>query len=124
MYLTLYRPNCQFRMLRSGDGPVWTRGFAVGLSTYRTCYRLLRELLIRTSPKATKVAGVRAPILSRVVAMTDTRTMVAHLVADDAAAAGRHTGRYVGVCGAVVLPGSLTEDASRYCRSCQDWAAQ
>lgn len=56
--------------------------------------------------------------------MTDTCTVVAHLVTDEAVAAGRHAGRYVGVCGAVVLPGSLPEDANRYCRSCQDWVAQ
>ncbi len=31
--------------------------------------------------------------------MTDSRTVVAHLVTDDAVAAGRRAGRYVGVCG-------------------------
>lgn len=59
-----------------------------------------------------------------VVAMTDTCTVVAHLVTDEAVAAGRHAGRYVGACGAVVLPGSLMEATSRYCRSCQDRTAQ
>jgi hypothetical protein len=53
------------------------------------------------------------------VAMTDTRTLVAHLVTDDAVAVGRRAGRYVGVCGVVVLPGSLQEDTDRSCRSCQ-----
>jgi len=53
-----------------------------------------------------------------VVAMTDTRTMVTHLVTDEAVAAGRQAGCYVGVCGAVVLPGSLLEDTHRPCRSC------
>jgi hypothetical protein len=57
-----------------------------------------------------------------VVAMTDTRTVVAHLVSDEAVAAGRRAGRYVGVCGAVVLPGSLKEATDRYCRRCQHWA--
>lgn len=56
-------------------------------------------------------------------AMTDTCTAV-HLVTDEAVAAGRHAGRYIGVCGAVVLPGSLMEDTSRYCQSCRDWRAQ
>ncbi|MGH3796491.1 MAG: hypothetical protein ACRDSP_16560 [Pseudonocardiaceae bacterium] len=54
--------------------------------------------------------------------MTDTRTVVTHLVTDEAVAAGRRTGRYVGVCGVAVLPGSLTEGTDRYCRSCRDWA--
>jgi len=52
------------------------------------------------------------------VAMTDTCTVVTHLVTDEAVAAGRQAGRYVGVCGAVVLPGSLLEDIHRPCRSC------
>ncbi|MGH3848647.1 MAG: hypothetical protein ACRDRT_02900 [Pseudonocardiaceae bacterium] len=61
-------------------------------------------------------------IRTHVVAMTDTRTVVTHLVTDEAVAAGRRTGRYVGVCGVAVLPGSLTEGTDRYCRSCRDWA--
>ncbi|MFN2495137.1 MAG: hypothetical protein ABR608_04415 [Pseudonocardiaceae bacterium] len=58
-----------------------------------------------------------------VVAMTDTRTTVSHLITDEAVAVGRRAGHYVGVCGAVVLPGSLKEDTDRCCRSCQQWAA-
>lgn len=42
-----------------------------------------------------------------VVAMTDTCTGVTHLVSDEAMVVGRQAGRYVGVCSAVVLPGSL-----------------
>lgn len=57
-----------------------------------------------------------------VVPMTDTCTVIAHLVTDEAVAVGRHAGRYVGACGAVVLPGSLTQDTNRYCRACQQWA--
>lgn len=53
-----------------------------------------------------------------VVAMTDTRTMVTHLVTDEAMVAGRQAGRYVGLCGAIVLPGSLLDDTDRPCRSC------
>ncbi|MGH3911702.1 MAG: hypothetical protein ACRDRM_12835 [Pseudonocardiaceae bacterium] len=69
------------------------------------------------------MTDTRTPILSRTVAMIDTRTGVAHLVTDAAVAAGRRAGRYVGVCGAVVLPGSLTEGTDRFCRFCRDWAA-
>ncbi|MGH3931874.1 MAG: hypothetical protein ACRDTF_18085 [Pseudonocardiaceae bacterium] len=57
-----------------------------------------------------------------VVAMTDTRTVVTHLVTEEAVAAGRQSGRYIGLCGAVVLPGSLLEDAKRPCRSCHYWS--
>jgi len=58
-----------------------------------------------------------------VIMMTDTRTAIAHLVTEDAMAAGRQAGSYVGACGAEVLPGSLQEDTNRYCRFCQQWAA-
>lgn len=71
----------------------------------------------------TKSVGL-AVATAHAVAMTDTHTVVTHLVTDEAVAAGRHAGRYVGACGAVVLPGSLLmEDTNRYCRFCQDWAA-
>ena len=59
----------------------------------------------------------------RVVAMTDTRTLIAHLVTDEAVSIGRRAGRYVGVCGEPVLPGSLTEDSGQHCRSCQERVA-
>lgn len=55
--------------------------------------------------------------------MTDTCTAVAHLVTDEAVADGRRAGRYVGVCGAIVLPGSLMEYGARHCRACMTWAA-
>lgn len=58
-----------------------------------------------------------------VVAMTDTQTGITHLVTDETVAVGRRAGRYVGECGAVVLPGSLMEDTGRYCRNCEKWAA-
>lgn len=69
------------------------------------------------------MTDARAPILRRAVAMTDTRSVVAHWVTEEAVAAGRRAGRYVGVCGAPVLPGSLLEDADRGCRYCRAWAA-
>lgn len=53
-----------------------------------------------------------------VVAMTDTRTKLTHLVTEEAVIAGRRAGRYVGVCGTVVVPGSLLDDTNRPCRSC------
>lgn len=58
-----------------------------------------------------------------VVKMIDSYTMVAHLVTDEAMVTGRRAGRYVGVCGAVVLPGSLKEDTNRHCRACQQQGA-
>lgn len=59
-----------------------------------------------------------------VVAMTDTRTAVAHLVTDEAVAVGRQAGRYVGLCGEMVLPGSLLEDTNRPCQPCRRAASQ
>jgi hypothetical protein len=59
---------------------------------------------------------------SHVVAITDARTRRAHLVADAAVAAGRaNLGRYVSVCGVVVLAASLTTPESSYCASCAYW---
>ncbi len=55
--------------------------------------------------------------------MADAGAVVAHLITDEAVAAGRHADRYVGVCGAVVLPGSLQDGTGRCCRGCQDWVA-
>jgi hypothetical protein len=51
--------------------------------------------------------------------MTDARTCRAHLVTDAAVAAGRaDTGRYVAVCGTVVLPASLTTLETSHCARC------
>ncbi|MGH3928966.1 MAG: hypothetical protein ACRDTF_03200 [Pseudonocardiaceae bacterium] len=52
--------------------------------------------------------------------MIDTRTAIAHLVSDEAVAAGRQAGRYLGLCGAEVLPGSLKEDTNRSCLACRE----
>lgn len=67
--------------------------------------------------------SVRPPAArrDRVLAMTDTETRIAHLVTDEAMAAGRRAGRYVAACTTVVVPGSLKEDTNRYCRACQQW---
>jgi hypothetical protein len=64
--------------------------------------------------------GIATPY---VVAMTDPGAVVAHLVTEEAVAAGRRAGRYAGVCDAVVLPGSLLECTGRCCRACRDWVA-
>lgn len=57
----------------------------------------------------------------RVVTVTD-RKGTAHLVTDEALQAARpDAGRYVGVCGAVVLPGSLSAPIGHSCRICVGW---
>lgn len=57
---------------------------------------------------------------SRVIEMTDARTHRAHLVTDEAAAAGRaDAGSYVAVCGVVVLAASLTNPDTSYCSDCR-----
>lgn len=49
-------------------------------------------------------------------------TRRARLVTDAAFAAGRvDAGRYVTVCGIVVLPASLTTPEASYCASCAYW---
>jgi len=55
-------------------------------------------------------------------AVTDTAG-TAHLVTDDAMAAGRAAGCYLAVCGAVVLAASLTTPESGHCRACRRWRA-
>ena len=57
-----------------------------------------------------------------VFAMVDASTGRTHLVRDDAVVAGRRAGRYVAVCGAVLLAASLTAPGDTYCRRCADWA--
>ncbi|HEY6423832.1 MAG TPA: hypothetical protein VIY28_11405 [Pseudonocardiaceae bacterium] len=66
------------------------------------------------------MVGVGAPAEApRVIAITDARTYRAHLVSDAAAAAGRaDVGRYVAVCGMVVLAASLTTPDTSFCRAC------
>lgn len=59
-----------------------------------------------------------------VFAVTDARTGSAHLVTEDAMAAGRRTGRYSAVCGVEVLAASMITPESGYCSSCTRWAAQ
>ncbi len=55
--------------------------------------------------------------------VTDARTSVAHLVTDEAMAAGRSQGRYWAVCEREVLASSLTAEESGPCQDCRRWRA-
>ena len=58
-----------------------------------------------------------------VTVMTDGRTRYAYYITDAAVAAGRlGAGRYEAVCGAVVLPASLTTPDIAGCLLCASWA--
>lgn len=97
-------------------------GVSLGWLWLRHHRRPAKHRWDRTRPTGT---GRKRPITGLAVAtphvikMTDTRTVVAHLVTDEAVAAGRRAGRYVGLCGADVLPGSLKEDTNRFCPYCR-----
>lgn len=56
----------------------------------------------------------------RGVEMVDIRTLVAHVLSDAAAVAGRRGGgRYIALCGTEVIPASLTAaPEGGYCGSC------
>ena len=55
----------------------------------------------------------------RFVEMVDARTGIAHWLTSDALAAGRRSGgRYIALCGADVLPHSLTAPPLDFCRAC------
>jgi hypothetical protein len=59
----------------------------------------------------------------RVTAVTDARTHRAHLVTDEASTAGRRSGRYKALCGAIVLAASLTTPDRGRCDVCTHRAA-
>ncbi|MGH4002049.1 MAG: hypothetical protein ACRDTJ_31810 [Pseudonocardiaceae bacterium] len=60
-----------------------------------------------------------------VIEMVDARHLEAHFLTDHAAVAGRRVGgRYVALCGAEVIPASLTATPETGCRSCRDALAQ
>lgn len=63
---------------------------------------------------------MNAPAL---VAVTDARTSLSHLVTLDAMTAGRSRGIYVAVCDAEVVASSLTAEESGRCRRCRRWRA-
>ncbi len=60
-----------------------------------------------------------APVLRAVTGVDG----VAHLVTDQAMAAGRSAGRYMAVCDTEVIAASLTTPESEYCRRCRRWRA-
>lgn len=76
------------------------------------------------SARRAKHARGRTPAASavtvpRLVALTDVHTGAAHLVTDEAMAAGRRDGgHYAAVCGVDVLPASLTAPERRCCPDC------
>ncbi len=54
------------------------------------------------------------------IAWVDLRTSLTHLLTPDAAAAGRRGGgRYIAVCGAEVIPASMTEPGRGDCEPCR-----
>ena len=63
------------------------------------------------------------PLKLALTAVTDARTHRAHLVTDDASAAGRRSGRYKALCGAIVLAASLTIPDRGRCDACTQRAA-
>ncbi|MBV9164024.1 MAG: hypothetical protein JO281_21320 [Pseudonocardiales bacterium] len=76
----------------------------------------VREILDRSRRARSPVAT--APGCT--IAFADGPTGIAHRVTDAAFAAGRHAGgRYVALCGAQVLPTSLTAPARYSCPACE-----
>lgn len=76
----------------------------------------LRKILF--ADREARMQGITAR--HRVMVMTDGRTGTGHRVTDQAFAAGRRAGgRYVAVCGLLVLPGSLTAPERGRCPTCE-----
>jgi hypothetical protein len=76
----------------------------------------LRKILFGGRQARAPVAT--APLLT--IEMVDRCTEVAHRVTDEAFAAGRRDGGcYRAVCGAQVLPASLTAPARGHCPACE-----
>lgn len=68
--------------------------------------------------------GVGVTEVVPVFAMTEASTQCAHFVADQDVTAGRSRGRYVAICGRVVIAASLTTPETSYCESCLYWRAK
>jgi hypothetical protein len=66
---------------------------------------------------------VIAVAVPSVITMTDTAGQQ-HYVTDDAAAHGRRSGRYLGVCGSVIVAASLTAQDGSPCCSCAQWGGE
>lgn len=76
----------------------------------------LREILGRGRRARTPAAAV----LRCTIAFTDGPTGIEHRVTDDAFAVGRRAGgRYIALCGAQVVPASLTAPARSHCPTCE-----
>ncbi len=69
----------------------------------------------RRKAKPHRLRAAQPPGLGRTVDMVDLRTSKVHLLTPDAAAADLK----VALCGADVIPASLTEPGRGYCQSCR-----
>jgi hypothetical protein len=77
------------------------------------------SLLSRVAGKHRRASRHSARIPLRHVGVVDARTLTEHLLTDDAMAAGRRPqGRYLALCGVVVLPAALTVGERDHCRGC------
>ena len=79
--------------------------------------------LIKGMKRRDRAIGTVTPP-RRVAELVDSWTGEAHLVREDAVVSGRQSGRYMAVCGTVVLAASLTTPAQQYCRSCAQWSTR
>lgn len=73
------------------------------------------KILDRIAVKSITRNAAAISIQPRAVTLTEAGTGAAHLVTDEAMTAGLRSGRYPTVCGAQVLPASLTVPASGRC---------
>jgi hypothetical protein len=78
----------------------------------------MRVLVARAGRHSRQRRTVSAP--PRVVTVTNWRG-TAHLVTDAALVARLAAGTYAAVCGAAVLPGSLSAPIGHSCRGCRSW---
>ena len=60
-----------------------------------------------------------APARPSVVTVTETGTRLDHFVTDNEMDSNIGSGRYTTVCGAVILPASLTQPSTGLCQDCQ-----
>lgn len=81
-------------------------------------------LRVRRGHRVVTESSATVSVMSTVqvlhIPIIDAHTSRAHLVTDEAMAAGRRLGRYVAVCETVVLAASLTADADTYCPLCRE----
>jgi hypothetical protein len=65
---------------------------------------------------AHRPAPARGP---RHIGIVDARTHIQHLITHEVAAEYRHAGRYLALCGSMVLAASLTTPERRRCQMCR-----